>query len=498
MTEQLGAIRSPQSRRRPHIPEKVREHTVVLAVLGVVLCSGIAMFLPLTPIAIGVVAIVQMIALLLLRVPIAIAMLVPSFIGMYVLRGERTVTSAFSALPYNEISSWTLSVIPMFVLMGLLLWKSGFTGSIFNVARVWLSWMPGGLAVGTNLAGAGLAAVSGSTISTTHAIGRMSIPEMLRAGYDKRLAIGAVIASGLPGQLIPPSILLVLYAGIAEVPVGAQLLAGVLPGILVAILFSLMIVFLAKFVPSMTTASDDAATPRTLWRERFASLLSVWPLPLIILIIVGGMFSGYFTATEAGAVAALCSVAVLLVWKRGSGDTLRSLADGCVTAISSAGTVFLLLVGVAALSRLMTLTGISTRFADLITDLGLDRIQFLLIMLVLYLVLGAFMDPLPMMLLTVPVLIPTLTALDISLIWYGVFVVFMGELAMITPPIGVLSMIVHSISRDPEVNLGRHIGLKDVFVAVAIFMPMAIIMALLLIFFPDIATFLADRSTGGG
>ena len=178
-------------------------------------------------------------------------------------------------------------------------------------------------------------------------------------------------------------------------------------------------------------------------------------------------------------------------------DVMRASTTFSLVMFALAGAVFLLLLGVEALSRMMTLSGISNGFADLIAGWELGRIEFLLLMVVVYLVLGAFMDPLPMMVLTVPILIPTLENLDISLLWFGAFTVFMGELAILSPPVGVLSMVIHSIAKDPEVNLGRNIPLKDVFVAALWFLPMAIAVVLLLIFFPEISTFLPDSSSAG-
>ncbi|MCK0090711.1 TRAP transporter large permease [Rhodococcus sp. HNM0563] len=468
------------------------------ALMVLLLGSTAAIFMPLTPVAIGCASIVMMITLLCLRVPVALTMIVPSFAGLYAMRGERTVTSALTSLPYDEVASWTLSVVPMFVLMGLLLWRSGMTDSLYTAARQWLGWLPGGLAVGTNIAGSGLAAVSGSTTGTTYALGRIGIPEMLKAGYDRRLAVGAVLVAGLPGQLIPPSILLVLYAGIAEVPVGKALLAGIGPGILVSIMFTVAIILIAVFAKDVAGTKESRIEASSVsWSTRFKSLVSIWPIPVLVAVIIGGMFSGLFTATEAGAVAALCSVGVVFIWRRKTGGASRALLDGSIGTVSTVGAVFLLLVGVEALSRMMTLTGISNGFADLITDMNLGRVEFLLLMMVVYLILGAFMDPLPMMVLTVPILIPTLESLDISMLWFGAFVVFMGELAILSPPVGILAMIVHSIVKDPKVNLGKDIPLKDVFVAAAWFLPMAIVVVLILIFFPEISTFLPDRSSGG-
>ncbi|TWG94796.1 tripartite ATP-independent transporter DctM subunit [Nocardioides sp. J9] len=464
---------------------------LAIAIAVVVVSAVVMLLLPLKPMVLGGTACVLMLALLFLRMPVALAMLGPSLLGLYALRGEMVVESQLATLPYLTVASWTLSVVPMFILMGLLLWKAGLTESLYRVGNQWLGWMPGGLAVGTNIAGAGLAAVSGSSVGTTYALARIGIPEMLKAGYDKRLAIGAVIVAGLPGQLIPPSLMLVIYAGVAEVPIGPQLLAGIGPGILVAVLFSIMIMLMA---PRWAGSAEAAAAlrPRVTWGERFLGLAKVWPIPLIMLIILGGTFSGTFTATEVGAVAALCAVVVTILWKRRS--SFSAIREAAIATVSSVGAIFLMLIGVEALSRMLALTGLTGAFADMIDSMGLNRVEFLLLMTVVYIVLGTFMDPIPMLLLTVPILIPTLNALDIDLMWFGVFAVFMGELAVVTPPVGILAFIIHSIVKDKEVNQGQKISMGDVFNAIWYFMPMAIVTVLILIFFPQIATTIPEMS----
>ncbi|GAA2448870.1 TRAP transporter large permease [Actinomadura vinacea] len=479
-----------------------RRGRVLLAITMLVVAgSTVGTLLPLKPEAIGVSACVLMLALIFLRMPVAVAMIIPGLLGMYALRGSDLVVSTLATLPHNQVANWSLSVVPMFILMGLLLWKAGLTENLYTAGRQWLGWLPGGLAVGTNIAGAGLASVSGSSVGTTYALARIGIPEMLKAGYDRRLALGSVVVAGLPGQLIPPSIMLVIYAGIAEVPIGPQLMAGIGPGILVAVLFSVMIVLFAKrWAPSPAAAAaggaGDAPPERVTWGRRFGSLIKIWPVPLLIAIIVAGMFSGIFTATEAGAAAAVFAVLITAVWQRGGG-AWRAIADASTATVSSVGAIFFMLIGVEVLSRMFTLTGISTGFAQVVESMSLDRVQFLLLMTVVYVVLGTFMEPLPMMVLTIPILMPTLGALDISLLWYGVFAVFMGELAVVTPPVGILAFIIHSITKDPEVNRGQEIGLNDVFKAVWWFMPMAILVVLILIFFPEIATYIPELTSGG-
>ncbi|MDV6262730.1 TRAP transporter large permease [Rhodococcoides yunnanense] len=455
--------------------------------------SATGMFLGGSKETIGILSLVLLLSLIFLRMHIGFALLISALLGLWALRDFGVVTSTVSRLPYHNVAQWTLSVIPMFVFMGLLLWRSGVTEKLYDVARTWLGWMPGGLAVGTNIAGAGLASVSGSTVGTTYALARIGIPEMLRAGYDKRLAIGSVMAAGLPGQLIPPSITLVVFAGIAEVPVGEQLLAGVGPGVAVAALFSVALMVAATVVKPRKPSKSDVSLQNS--AERWRALASVWPVPVLVLVVVVGMFSGFFTATEAGAAAAMVALVVALFARRRD-RPWSAVSDAAVSAVASTGSIFLMLLGATALSRMLPLTGLTTGFTDWTVSLGLSAWQFLALMTAVYLVMGMFLDALAMMLLTVPLLIPTLAYLDISLLWFGVFVVFMGELAVITPPVGILSYIIHGVAQDPEVNLGNKISLRDVFASVAWVIPIALLFIVLLVMFPEIATYIPSQMGG--
>ena len=484
---QLGAVPDGQG----EIP--TRGSWILFAFSVIAVAGGmIAMFLPLVPKAIGTAGVLTMVALIFLRVPIGLAMTIPALLGLYALRGIPAVEGALASMPFDVVANWSLSVIPMFVLLGLLMWKSGVTNALYDAGRLWLGKLPGGLAIGTNLAGAVLSAVSGSTIGTTYALARIGIPEMLKSGYDKRLAIGAVIAAGLPGQLIPPSIMLVIYAGIVEIPVGPALLAGVGPGILVAFVFTIAImIFATRWARGQ---KSTVVVQKSTGVDRLHVLTRIWPVPLLIAVIMGGMFSGMFTATEAGAVAALGALAITLWWRRKDAP-LRGVREAAMATVSSVGAIFFMLIGVEMLTRMLTLTGISSAFATWVQGLELGRVGFLLLMMVIYILLGTFMEGLPMMLLTTPILMPTIASLDISLFWFGAFVVFMGELAILTPPVGILAFVIHSITKEKAVNQGQNISLNDVFNSAWWFMPFAILVTVLLILFPEIATYLPDLAS---
>lgn len=487
-----AAERTSSSPAGPAVPTKGRSGTAVwwirvTAVLAVAV-TLVLMFGPFTRETIGGAAIAMMLVLIFAKVPIGIALCVPALLGLYALHGTRAVENLFGRLPYETVASWEFSVIPMFVFMGLLLWKSGVTERLYSSARHLLGWLPGGLGIGTNGAGAGLAAISGSTVGTIHALVRIGVPEMLRAGYDRRLAVGSVVIAGLPGQVIPPSIFLVIYAGLAQVPVGPQLIAGIVPGLLMAVCFALTILVLCLVRPGMDGGSRGSLRD-VFTLNGLRSVLALWPVVVLIGAVLGGMYSGVATVTEAGAVGALGAV-LLTLWYRRKDGPLSSVGDAAMETLKSMGSIFFLFVGAMALSRLVAVSGIGPGFATWVGDTGFGRWEFLLVLMAAYLVMGMFMDSLSVMLLTVPLLIPVLGDLGISPLWFGVFVVILAESALITPPVGVLAFIVHDIVKERSVNLGHDISLGDIFRGIAYFVPAVVLVCLLLILAPDLATFL--------
>lgn len=451
----------------------------------------IGLFTSSTPAMAGIWCVALMLVLMFMSVPVAISLAVPSIIGIYAISGIPAATNVLATAPFLGVSSWTLSVLPMFIFMGMLLAQSGMTTKLYRAADHWFSWLPGGIGVGTLAAGAGLSSVSGSTIGMTYALGRAGIPEMLRAGFDKRMAVGAVIVAGLPGGLIPPSILLVIYAGIASVPVGPQLVAGAVPGMLLAVAFSLFIIAVGLFAPKLVgrNKADEATQPSVTWGERFGSLRGVWGFPLIMLVLFGGMFSGLFTPTEAGAAAALTALLVTLYEVR-KDRPLTKVSQAAFSTVAASAAIFFIMIGAEMLTRMLAITGLAPLVTDFITGLGLNRVTFLVLMIFVYIILGMFFDTLAMMLLTIPILLPTLEVLGISPIWFGVFVVLLGELAMVTPPVGILSFVIHNISKNPEVNLGHDIKLGDIFASLLWFLPIAVLFLILMIAFPQMTEWL--------
>lgn len=438
----------------------------------------------------GGLGLVLMLVLLLIHVPVGAAMGIAGILGLLAIGGFSVATRSLIQLPFTAVRGWSLSVIPMFILMGLLLWRAGATGRVYDAARVWLGWLPGGLAMTTNAAGAGLAAVSGSTIGITYAIGRIAIPEMLRSGYDRRLAAGSVLMAGTGGQLIPPSILSVVYAGVVEVPVGRQLLAGMLPGVVLVSSYGLLILVLSIVRPKFAPRPE---TQRETWATRARVAVRAWPVPTLTVIVLGGLYSGVFTATEAGAIGALFAlvVAVFFLPRKDLGENVRL---ALVETVAAVGAIFFLLVGAAFLNRLVALSGLGAVAAESIDGFGLSALQFMFVMVLVYLALGLFMEPVAMILITLPILLPSLQSLDIDLVWFGAFVVLLGELAILTPPVGILAFVVYKICQEREVNLGQRITIGDVFTAAAWFLPISVVTLLAIILFPEVVLWLPDTA----
>lgn len=440
-------------------------------------------FLVESNIARGYLLLALMLVLLMLNVNIGISMAIPGLLGVFQIVGIRGFMNMVAEVPFSQTASFTLSVLPMFVMMGLLLWRSGLTSDLYTAARAWLGWLPGGLAITTNLAGAGLGAASGSTMGITYAVGRIGIPEMLRAGYDKRLALGAVASAGTIGQLIPPSILLVVYANFAEVPVGPQLMAGILPGLLLTAAYILFILVIVMIKPSI--APKESTNLDSRWSDRWIAVGRIWPLVLLIVAVIGGMAYGIFTPTEAGAFGAGIAF-VLALWKVGRKSFGEAVGRALRDTISSVGVIMFLLIGATLLNRMIALTGLARVFGDYMEHAGFGPVMFIIVLVILFLVLGLFMEPLPMLLIMVPIILPLVLEMGYSALWFGVFIVLMGEVALLSPPVGMLVFLVHRIAQDKDVNLGQKITLGNTYMGALWFTPLALAVVFILAIFPEI------------
>lgn len=425
---------------------------------------------------IGFYSIPLLLMLIALRVPVGVALGSVSLGGIALLKGGAAAYGMATLVPYEFAAKWELSAIPMFLLMGALSFHTGLTSSLFECARLWLSRIPGGLAVATNFASAGFAAASGSSLATSAAMGRLAIPEMLKFRYDPALATSVVAAAGTLGALIPPSIMLVLYGMFAEQPIGKLLVAGVLPGLLTAAVYALMIIMRCKLNPNLAPPIEDQAS----WTERLNALKDVWALPLLILAVMGSIYSGLATATEGAAIGAV--MAFIIAAFRGT-LSVATVKISVAESLKSTSSIFFIGIGAIFFTRFLALSGVPQFMSDLATDLAVDPLLLMLATSVLYLVMGMFLDPLGLMLLTLPVLLPFFEAAGLDLIWVGIIVVKYIEIGLLTPPVGLQAFVVKGV-------VGDSVALGTIFKGILWFLGAELIIMALLLGFPSISLWL--------
>ncbi|MBR0682089.1 TRAP transporter large permease [Roseomonas eburnea] len=431
-----------------------------------------------TPLQIGFTGLGAVFVLIALRVPIGVALGGVSVVGIALLRSPQAALGALGALPFEFAAHWSLSAVPMFLLMGAVAYHTGMTGSLFRAARLWLGFLPGGLAVATNFAAAGFAAASGSSMATAAAMGRLAIPEMLRARYEPGLATAVVAASGTLGSLIPPSILMVLYGIFAEQPIGRLLIAGILPGLLTAAVYAAMIILRCWLNPALAPRAEEPAG----WAERLAALRQVWPIPVLVLAVIGSLYGGVATPTEAAAVGALAACGIAALQGRMS---RAAMGAAVMEALEGTASIFFIAIGAVLLSRFLALSGMPGFLAGLMGSWAVDPLLVVIGASLIYLFLGCFLDPLGLMLLTLPVLLPMFQALNLDLVWIGVLVIKYLEIGLLTPPVGMNAYVVSGI-------VGKEVPLPTIFRGLLWFLAAEAVIVALLIAYPQISLWLPD------
>jgi tripartite ATP-independent transporter DctM subunit len=389
------------------------------------------------PSLLGLLGLLAMLFLVAIRVPIAFGMAVVGFLGMIVAVGwpegsEFDVARGFDAAwayisfePFSFIANFPIVAVPLFLLMGYVAYHAGFTQDIYYAARVWLSRLHGGLAMASVAGCAMFAAVSGSSLATAAAMGKLAVPEMLRYKYDKGLATGVVAASGTLGSLIPPSILMVLYGIFTEESIGQLLLAGFIPGIMSAAIYMLMIYFRAMVDPAIGPRAESVA-----WVDRLIALKGTWSIIALFLIVMGGIYLGIVTPTEAAAVGAAGAFVLGFAARRLNAQ--KSWA-ALVETVRQCANIFALVLGAKIFVGFIALTGVANVVTEWAVTLDLPPLAVMLILSLVFIVLGTFMDPLGMMLLTLPVVTPVIEQLGYNLVWFGVIRPISRNLIMITP-----------------------------------------------------------------
>ena len=428
------------------------------------------------PATAGVIVACILVFLLITGTHIGVGLGISGFIGILITINERAAFAQVATVPFSTTNSFTLAVIPLFILMGSLATQAGLTTDLYRAAYNWLGKISGGLAMATTLASAAFGAACGSTIVNAAVFTKMAMPEMTKFGYDKRLSAGCIAASGTLASLIPPSILMIIYAVITEQSVARLLVAGLVPGFLSAAVYMLGIYFVAKARPDLAPIPNVTITRR----ERWESLKGVWGISFLFILVIGGIYMGFFVPTYAGAVGAFGAFMIVAAKRKLNG---KLLVDTFKDAGITTSTIFIIVIGGIIFARFLTYTGLVGDISEWMIALELSPIAYLIGFAILYLILGMLIDPIAIMVMTLPVMFPIMTSVGYDPIWLGVIAIKLAEISLITPPVGLNVYVVRSAS---PVKL----RLEEVFAGITPFLIMDVFTLALLIAFPSIVLFL--------
>ena len=434
----------------------------------------------------GLVGLFALIALIAIRVPIAHAMILVGAVGIAVLSGPAILLSQLKTLPYSQFSIYDLSVLPMFVLMGNVASRAGLSRDLFRAANAWLGWMRGGVAMSAIAACAGFGAVCGSSLATASTMGQVALPELRRYRYSPELATGTLAAGGVLGILIPPSVLLVVYAIVVEASIVTMFIAAFVPGLIAVLFFILTIAIYVRVRPNSGPAGDRVP------REEFvAATIGVAPVVLIFGCVIGGIYFGLFNPTPAAAIGVFL-VSVLGFARRtvGPSELRKALLDTAATS----GMIYLILLGAQLLNIFMARGGVPQAAATLMANSGLAPMTILVLLLVALIVLGCLMDSLSMILLAMPFFWPVIAVLDFGMspedlkIWFGIIALVDVELGLITPPVGMNVFVINALARD--------VPMSRTFLGVMPFFFAELLRVALLVTFPALTLWLPKLLAG--
>lgn len=428
-----------------------------------------------TPLLAGIIGIVVMLILILvLRVPICIAMALPGMLGAIYLMGTDAAWAILRIVPFSQTFNFVLTTIPMFVLMGEIIYFSGISKELFSAFHKFLGQLPGGVAMATIAACGGFAAACGSSMAGAATMGSVALPEMLKLKYDKGFASGTVAAGGTLGILIPPSTAFIIYGTLAEESIGKLFTAGIIPGIILVFLFIVTIYFRAVQNPKI--APRAAGVP---WKEKIASLKGVVAILILFVVVIGGIYLGIFTPSEAGGTGA-CLAFVIALAKRGL--PRQGFINALRVTLRTTCMIFAILIGAMIFNYFLTVSRLPITLADFTSSLPIPPLAIVACILLVYLMLGCVMDALAMIIITIPIFLPTILALGFDKIWFGVLIVIMMETAFITPPIGMNCYVLSGVAPD--------VSLEEIFRGTATFLPALVIAVLAALFFPQLSLFL--------
>ncbi|MFO7545161.1 MAG: TRAP transporter large permease [Trueperaceae bacterium] len=432
-----------------------------------------------SPVEIGIMALAAMVGLIYAGLHVPIALALTSYVGVWLVRDSQLLAGRMLAIAAEEaISSYIFGVVPLFVLMGLIVSEAGLGRDAFDVAARAFQRIRGGLGIATVAANAVFAAITGISIASAAVFTRIAVPEMRRAGYRARFSVGVVAGSSVLGMLIPPSLLLILYAVLTEQSVGTLFIAGIIPGLVLALAYSIAIVLLATYAKGFVGDVSKAALPKLSAGETVVKLL---PITVLIALVLGGIYGGIFTPTEAGAVGAFGAIVIAFLRRRLSWRKLWKITveTGHITAA-----VLFLIIAASMYSRMLALTGIPQALTTWITNADLGITLFLVLILAIAIVMGTILDSSSILLVLVPLALPILTTFGVNLIWFGILIVIAVEIGLLTPPLGLSVYMIHSTLKD------RSVSLNGVFAGAAPFALVMLLVLAIIFLVPQLALFL--------
>ncbi|WP_447927426.1 MULTISPECIES: TRAP transporter large permease [unclassified Vreelandella] len=421
---------------------------------------------------IGAIGLGLLLVLMVLRVPVALTMLVIGVGGFAWIISWDAAIAQLKTVPIEVLSNYSFSAVPMFILMGVLAAHSGMAGKLFDATRTICGGWKGGLAIAAVGSCGVFSAISGSSLATASTMTRVALPEMERYGYNRGLATGALAAGGTLGIMIPPSIALLIYAILTEQSVGDMFMAGLIPGLMGLVMYALTVTVMMRLRPQLAVAGEP-----TTWRAKLGSISGLLPFFAVFLVMILGIYFGLFTPTEGASVGAFAT----LLYAFYKGMRLVGLWRSLQETLALSAVVFFMLVGAETLGYFISVSRISFSISDFLMGVDLAPIAIVLCILLLYFVLGMFMDSIAMLVITVPVVYPIIQALGIDPVWFGIITVLTVELGLITPPVGMNVFVIKAMA--------PHVGLGEIFKGVAPFIVSDFIRLALLIAFPVLSTF---------
>jgi len=434
------------------------------------------------PLTIGYLGMLALLVLLASGTPVSVAMGTVGIVGMLLGAGPLLTIGQLRGLPFAVVNNYAFAVLPMFVLMGVLAERSGITTDVFRAADMWLRRLRGGLYQAVILGSAIFAAISGSTIVNAVVFTRIAFPEMIRFGYSPALSIGSIAGAGSFAAMIPPSITMVIYAIMTEQSVGQLLIAGFIPGVMTAVVYMVGVSLLVRLMPSLA----PPITERVPWAEKWRMAGRIWPILLLMALVLGGIYTGLFPPSAAGAAGAFGAFCLAVRRLRGvRGWLVPALQD----AASVSCIIFVILIGGLLLSRMLAVNGVVDDLVEQVAAVTSGPLSFMVMVAALYLVLGCFLDTTSMMVVTLPFLFPAVVALEIDPIWFGIVLVKLIEIAVVTPPVGInLFAVLGAVE-------GRA-SFRDVSFGVIPFILFDLIVLGFLVAFPELATWLPKQMIG--